>query len=264
MSYHCLQVFRDVYSVVNPDSLKKSGLCSWNTAGWVLCRTYLTTMGSTLTFLVLLAMLILQVHQDNLVDESYTLSWRSWLILLAFMLLPLCSIVIFILANAFWVTELLLRVNIRIGKDEDFNKELEKQYGVIASDALTYTMKKVQSNEERLEEIILTSLAKKFIYGAIEPLNAFLLVFWQIIVITPLIVFAPFPNNTILGISLQIVFAFVLLQANVHTFIVAVAADCVVVACLLGVLCYPVCIAVCCRKTYMVGPEEAEDPKYFG
>ena len=221
-------------------------------------------MGSILTFLVLVLMLILQVHQDNLTDESYRLSWRSWLILLAFMLLPLYSIVVFILANAFWVMELLLRVNIRIGKDEDFNQELTKQYGVIVSDALTYTMKKVQSNEERLEEIRLTPLPKKFIYGAIEPLNAFLLVFWQIIVITALIVFAPFPNDTVLSISLQIVFAVVLLLANGHTFIVAVAADFVVVASLLGGCCYPACIAVCCRKIYTVNPEEAEDLNYFG
>ena len=166
-----------------------------------------------------------------------------------FLILPLYSIIVFFFANVFWAFELLMRVNIRVGQDATFQVDLTQQYGEMISDALAFSMSKIKSNEEKLHKIRDTQFLKKFSYGALAPLNAVLLVLWQVSVITSVVVLNV-SQDTTTNSGIQFMFGLLLICTNLHVFLVAIVADIVVVALFIGTLFYPCFTWLCFRETY--------------
>ena len=54
----------------------------------------------------------IQVHKDNYIPTDYRLALNSAIIMICMILLPLYSIVLFALVNYYWVTEVIVNINV--------------------------------------------------------------------------------------------------------------------------------------------------------
>lgn len=160
----------------------------------IVLRAYLTIVGNSLVFALLLFVLALQVHQDNHISQDYTCNFRQvWLILMT-LFIPISSLGVFVLVNLHWVMEYCIRLSlvsadiVKQIREEDENEELAD---IIETNITTQKQgigenenDKIEERQNRLEELQEVTTREKFLYATREIWIMLLLLLWFLLLLT--------------------------------------------------------------------------------
>ncbi|ELT90042.1 hypothetical protein CAPTEDRAFT_206415 [Capitella teleta] len=240
---------RDIQGVLKPGTSK--GLCAQQFAGLVLSRAYLTFLGNVVLMLLLATMMGIQVHSDNYTSSNYHLTFRSGMLMVCLLILPIFSFVLFILANAYWIMEILIGLNLSVGQDESFSDKLKENYGEAVQGALQYAQHKIPASSKRLESLRETPTHKKALYGVLEIPIVLCIFVYEILLLSSLFLFNgfadPWQNNAVV-----LCFLVVLVAANIHLIALMALSNLSIVLIVLSVLVYPFTVPICCRRKQQV------------
>ena len=138
--YMLYKLIKDINKILNPN--QEANCCSYSIGGSILPRAYITVLGNTLIFLFLIFMLGAQMHQENLEQQAYRMTWKSGLLTASLIVLPIHTMVLFLVANSYWVLEMFIKINLQISKSEEFQKKLEEDCGASVSDVVNFAVYK--------------------------------------------------------------------------------------------------------------------------
>lgn len=247
------KLIQDINKILKPD--EKSTCCSYTIGGSILPRAYITVLGNTLIFLILIFMLGAQMHQENLEQESYRMTWKSGLLTTSLIVLPIYSMILFLVVNSYWVLETFININLQISQSEEFQKKLEEDYGASVSGAVSFAVSKGSKTQDQLDNIQSLSTSKKILYSLTEIHSVVLLLMWEAIVITTVFSFDGFDH---LGFNLvtKIAFCVFALLVNNHIGLLALIMIVAAPVAFVGLLFYPFSVLLCFWKTFNVEDDE--------
>ena len=234
MRIYMIHVFvRDVDAFLGSDDV--------NIGGNVLVRALLATVSNFVVFMFIILLLGAQVHDDNFTSGDFRASYRSALLMVAVMILPLFNLLMFGVVNVHWLVELLLLLGSR-GQTEDspkstelgdFTKDMAEM--VISSDQI---MKKLDGMRK-------VHPFKKFISITVEPAIAALILLWELIIVLSIYYFDGCKNISFCqAYVVQSIFAVVAVVANNHLIVVAFCFN-IIAACVVAMLLvYPVTVPI--------------------
>ena len=145
----------------------------------VLTRALITTASNFVVFMFIILLLGAQVHDDNFTSGDFRASYRSVLLMLAVMILPLFNLFMFGVVNVHWLVELLLLLGSR-GQTEDSLKSTE--LGDFTKDMAEIVVSSDQIMR-KLEGMRRVRPYKKFISMTVEPAIAALILLWELIIV---------------------------------------------------------------------------------
>ena len=247
---------RDLQKIVEPEAA--SACCGSKFAGNLLPKAFFTILGNTFLFMFMIYLMGAQMLTENYTSEDYSMKYRSILLMLCLIFLPLFSILLFLIANSYWVVEILITVNLRLSQSDELQKKLQSDHNTMMVDAVGYAMDKAQNTQQRLDDIQNISTTKKVLYALSEFPVILMLLLWEAMVLCVCLAFGGYENtaNNIYVIS---GFGLVTIIANWHLILLVVVMNGSLVVILPGVVLYPLSLMLCFWKKPTVSPEEDED-----
>lgn len=144
----------------------------------ITSRLVYTIVMNSILFVVMLVLLGLQIYHENL-DENKPEYFKAWeeerdeqwfyvsytiaYMVLATIVVPLLSIVTFILANYYYILELMIKINMQVLKNSKFRSKLE-DYGDVAQGIMGFATKNVHATPGRLRDIQTLSTFQRVFY----------------------------------------------------------------------------------------------------
>ena len=240
------KLIKDINGILNGS--KKAGCFSYSFGGWILPRAFITVLGNTCIFLFIIFMLGVQMHRENLEQETYRMTWKSALLTTSLIILPIFSTVLFVVANSFWVLEIFININLQVSRSEDFQKKLE-DYGSSVSGAVTFAVDKGSKTRDRLVDMRSLSFSKKLFYSLTEVHGVVLVVIWECLVITTIFAFDGF-NELSFNATTRTVFCVFSFVVNNHVGLLAFTLTITAPAAAVSFIFYPISIILCFWKTF--------------
>ncbi|KAK2159889.1 hypothetical protein LSH36_144g05041 [Paralvinella palmiformis] len=219
---------------------------TWRLSGYILPRCYWTIISNVILTLVLTVMFGIQTNLDNYNTSNYRLTVSSSLIMIVLILLPTASLLLFFVSNLFWIMEMLLKINIGVGANLDFQEKLREEYGDTISDALQYSRTKIEATEKRLATIQEASTTTKLLYCLYEIQFVALIFVWQWMLLAAMYFFDGFENNNF-NLIMKMTFVLLFIAANPHLALLMVLNNFMILALVLGTIVYPICLPLCCK-----------------
>lgn len=163
----------------------------------ITTRIVYTVIMNSILFGIMLALLGLQIYHENL-DENkpeafkakeaergqqlYYVSNVAGYMVMSTILVPILSIVIFILANYYYVLELMIKINVHVVENEKFREKLE-DYGEVAQGIMGFAKQNVHATPGRLRDIQSLTTFQKVFYVLREWWIDLIFFLWTTIVI---------------------------------------------------------------------------------
>ena len=240
------------------DELNLTG--DWSLAGRIMPRAYFTVIGNIVLFIFLVIMFGAQVHKDNVETEDFGISMQSGVIMVCLLLLPFYSIGMFALVNYFWIMEIVLNINLTIGRQDELQDKLlaDESYGKVMEVALSMAKKNIKVSEQKYKIIQTTPRWRKVLYGLTELHILLLLFFYQIVMVAALFVFDGFDTDA-KNIAVRVLFGLVMIVVNSHAFVMAIFSNFVLLLLGIGMLFYPIFIMICCTQQLKDEGDEDEE-----
>ena len=162
--------------------------------------------------------------------------------------LPLVSIFLFIISNAYWIFELLIHMSIS-GPTEDVVEESAQNSTY--KNVVTFATDKAKENAKKFEAMKSLSTWRKIFFPLhkICFIGCFLL--WQTMVIGCYFSFRGFENEFYLKITVYSFIGFCIL-ANCHLVLLVIAMDIMAPLAAVCLLFYPCCVMLCFRRKSQV------------
>ena len=243
------RLVRDLKDVLSKGSDKNQS--SWKLAGSILPRTYYMVISNFFVILALVCLFGIQCNRDNLGSDSYRLTVASALIMILLLLLPSLSLVMFFAANLHWVMEIFMNINCIVGSNEEFQQEIRSKYGNTLADTLHYSRSKIPTNKSNLESLQKAKISSKLLYCLHELPFLFMIHIWQWLIVATVYMFDGFEDSS-LNVAFKIGFSVIFVLANPHVTLLMVLSNLMVLALILGLIMYPLCLPFCCKKQYKV------------
>ena len=161
--------------------------------------------------------------------------------------LPTASLLLFFVSNLFWIMEMLMKINIGVGANVQFQEKLREEYGDSMSDALQYSRTKIPATEKRLAAIQDSSTMTKLLYCLYEVQFVAMIFAWQWILFAAIYFFDGFDNAS-WNLTAKLMFVVLFAVANPHLALLMTLNNFMVVALLMGTVVYPFCLPLCCRQ----------------
>ena len=236
------------------DEESKKSCCSSADAGGLLMRGYVTIVGNAVLFLLQVVLMGAQMNAENLqTSKHYYMGYRSGMQAFCLIVLPLYSMFMFVMANSYWVMELLIMLNLKVGTSPDFQKKYDSD--VVVSDAVGFCMARAETTKDRLADIQSLSTSKKVLYGLSDARIIVLLLIWVALVCMVLFTFDAFENPIYDSLALG---SFAVVAAVSNYQLVALVVTMVVTTPVLavGMAVYPVSMMICFWKKPTIDPED--------
>ena len=254
--YMIYQLFADLKDTMksDEDEESKKSCCSSADAGGLLMRGYVTIVGNAVLFLLQVVLMGAQMNAENLqTSKHYYMGYRSGMQAFCLIVLPLYSMFMFVVANSYWVMELLIMLNLKVGTSPDFQKKYDSD--VVVSDAVGFCMARAETTKDRLADIQSLSKSKKVLYGLSDARIIVLLLIWVALVCMVLFTFDAFENPIYDSLALG---SFAVVAAVSNYQLVALVVTMVVTTPVLavGMAVYPVSMMICFWKKPTIDPED--------
>ena len=189
-----------------------------NTRFAITSRIFYTVVLNALLFGFMIIHLALQVYHENLSKNKPTshrlaeieasknlglpeddveivyMSYVGGLMLICTIVVPIFNIVIFILANYYYIIELMIKINLHVVKKEDFRKQLE-EHGDVAKGILGFAGKNVHATPGRLRDIQSLTTFQRVFFVLREWWIDLIFFAWAIIIVGYCILFIEYYNS---------------------------------------------------------------------
>ena len=259
---------RDIEKVLDPAS-SDTGCCGdGGFGGGFLRRVLLTVVGNSLVFFTLIFMLTLQLDADiNEANEdetpTYTPGYRGYILLVCFLLLPWFSLVLSLLANSYYIMDLLISVNVQLAqKSTDVQDQLKDEYGGALEDALQFASTRSADAQTQLDALRAMSSFRKLLHGLNELYVIFLVFLWQLLAIMPLVFFRA--RLTRWTWIVDGIYFLLVAISNWQLFLLSLIIDAAIPFLAIGFLLYPLSIYILFRRkmqTHPTGNEADAEPQ---
>ncbi len=222
---------------------------------WFLHRMYFTVVGNTLLFLFLIFIMGAQMNNDNATSQDYSMTFRSTIMSLALIILPILSIILFLFANSYWVLEFLINTNIAISADANFKEALGEEYGYTIEDTLQFVSARANDSKNQLLTLKEVHPFKRILYGLTEVHVLSLLFIWEVLIALVWILFNGMSTTVALW-TIKMLFVVLSVIVNGHVLLLALTMNTMLPIAIVGFISYPFCVSFCFKK---FNPEEEQE-----
>lgn len=205
----------------------------------ITSRLVYTIVMNSVLFGAMLLLLGLQIYHENLDenkpeyfkaweaesdDELYYVSHIAAYMITATIIVPILSIVVFVLANYYYILELMIKINVHVLKNSALRSTLE-EYGDVAQGIMGFAKTNVHATPGRLRDIQSLSTFQRVFYVLREWWIDLIFFIWSVIISLYCYFYYEYSSKTQVTGTFYIVYLVTFLTcvmlfafANYHTF----------------------------------------------